>query len=345
LLRALVARTQTTMRVRELGKGKRLRQHIAAVLLVVFVFNHAPAHAWGNEGHIRINRVAAQKLPKETPLFFRLAVDRLGYLGPEPDRWRNKESEPALKYAQEPEHYIDLERLPADFGDLPVDRHLYMRRLYEFRAKALAAGMDPKKADELLPEKVGYQPYVVMEIMDRLRVAFREYRHTRAQKLDTRGIEANIVFYAGWMGHYVGDAAQPLHTTIHYDGWVGPENPHGYRTEKGIHYEFEAPFAAQFREKDFAPLVHLATKVDTPRVSYLAYLRESLGQVERVYQLDKTGAFKANNASGTPEAREFTQQRLAAGAQMLANLWYTAWLESAVDPPDPWVKPPVPKKN
>jgi hypothetical protein len=324
--------------------GERLRKHIAALLLFVLAFNQVPAHAWGNEGHTRINRVAAQNLPKDMPLFFRLSVDRLGYLGPEPDRWRNKESEPALKYAQEPDHFIDMERLPKDFK-FPVDRHYYIRQLYELRAKALAAGADPKKADELLPERVGYQPYIAMEIMDRLRVAFREYRHARAKKEDTRGIEANIVLYAGWLGHYVGDASQPMHTTVHYDGWVGPENPNGYRTEKGLHYEFEGPFAAQFQAKDFAPMVHLATRVDgAPRDAYRAYLNESLLLVEPLYKIEKAGGFKANNNTGTPEAREFTVQRLAAGAQMTANLWYTAWLESAVDPPDPYAKPAA-KKN
>ena len=43
-------------------------------------------------------------------------------------------------------------------------------------------------------------------------------------------MEQAILFYAGWLGHYVGDGSQPLHTTIQYNGWVGP-NPHGYTTE------------------------------------------------------------------------------------------------------------------
>jgi hypothetical protein len=323
-----------------------LRKYTAALLLFVLVSSSLPAHAWGNEGHTRINRVAAQKLPKSMPLFFRSAVDRLGYLGPEPDRWRNKESEPALKYAQEPDHFIDMERIPADFGELPVDRHYYIRRLYEFRAKALAAGMDAKKADELLPERVGYQPYITMEIMDRLRVAFREYRHAMRDKKPTRGIEQNIVLYAGWLGHYVGDGSQPLHTSVHYDGWVGPQNPNAYRTEKGIHWEFEGPFAAQFQEKDFAPLVKTARRLPgKPRDAYLEYLKSSLLLVEPLYQLDKAGGFTANNKKGTPDGREFTKQRLAAGAQMLANMWQTAWEESAVDPPDPYAPPTAPTKR
>jgi hypothetical protein len=68
-------------------------------------------------------------------------------------------------------------------------------------------------------------------------------------------------------------------------------------------------------------------------------VKASLLLVEPLYQLEKKGAFAANEKKGTPEGREFTKQRLAAGAQMLANMWLTAWEESAVDPPDPWAKP------
>src|SRR5258707_409426 len=75
--------------------------------------------AWGNEGHTWINEVAALKQPKSTPGFFTKASARLAWLGPEPDRWRNQNGEPELKWSQEADHYIDLERLPADFGAFP----------------------------------------------------------------------------------------------------------------------------------------------------------------------------------------------------------------------------------
>jgi hypothetical protein len=42
--------------------------------------------------------------------------------------------------------------------------------------------------------------------------------------------------------------------------------------------------------------------------------------------LEKAGGF---TGKGTPEAFEFTTHRLA-GSQILLNLWYTAWLESAM---------------
>jgi hypothetical protein len=306
------------------------------VILPVFllVLAQLPAGAWGEDGHIWINEAAAMRLPQSMPQFFGSAVARLGYLGPEPDRWRNAAAEPNLKYAQEPDHFLDMERLPADFGDLPVGRNLYIRRLYEARAKALAAGVDPKKADELLPEKIGFQPYITIEIMDRLRVAFREYRHARAEKKSTYGLQQNIIFYAGWMGHYVADAAQPLHTTVNYDGWV-QDNPNGYRTEKGIHSEFETRFVREALRapKELLPSMRAPRVVEKPFLAYQGFLKASNALVPQLYRLERAGAFRGK---GTEEGREFTRQRLAAGAQMLADLWYTAWMESAVDPPDPY---------
>ena len=46
--------------------------------------------------------------------------------------------------------------------------------------------------------------------------------------------------------------------------------------------------------------------------------------------LEKAGELKG---SGTPESRDFLRHRLAAGTQMLLNLWYTAWEESATPLP------------
>ena len=44
-----------------------------------------------------------------------------------------------------------------------------------------------------------------------------------------------------------------------------------------------------------------------------------------MYELEKVGGF---TGKGSPEAFAFTTHRLAAGSQMLLDLWYTAWLDS-----------------
>src|ERR1051326_5212487 len=191
----------------------------------------------------------------------------------------------------------------------------------------------PFRSDDFLPESVGMQPYITIEIYDRLKVAFREYRKFKQQHLPTDAVEQDAVLYAGWMGHYVGDGSNPLHTTVSHDGWVGP-NPNGYTTEKGIHPEFEGRFVTRtIDQMNLHPLVHEPVRLKDPWHDYLQYLRDSNRLVEKVYQLEKAGALKD---TATPDSREFLRERLAAGAQMLLNLWYTAWEESAL---------PVPPRN
>src|ERR1051325_3577993 len=80
----------------------------AAVLCLISLLAQN-AGAWGDIGHMLINRAAAEKVPANMPQFLKQAAARIEYLGPEPDRWRNT-TEASLKNAQEPDHFIDLER-------------------------------------------------------------------------------------------------------------------------------------------------------------------------------------------------------------------------------------------
>jgi len=287
--------------------------------VVGLVVQPEPAFAWGNEGHRIINRLAATTLPESVPGFLRseAAVAEIEYLGPEPDRWRSR-AEPELSAAQAPEHFIDLE--PADaLGPLPRNR-------LDFEAKVFAAGQRP--------EKIGLQPWEATEVWERLKAALREYRTLSAAGKSTKEVEAAALFYAGWLGHYVGDASQPLHTTIQYNGWTGP-NPNGYTTEHQIHWQFEGPFvAANEHEADVRPMM-TAPKVIEGDIfdSYVKYLRQTSTYVEKVYQLEKAGGFVG---AGSAESREFTAARLAAGASMLRDMILTAWVDSAQPVPDPY---------
>ncbi len=300
--------------------SKTLSRAFASVASIALIFGQLTAFGWGNQGHTDINFVAASKLPKSMPSFFRTrsAVARIAYLGPEPDRWRGA-SEYALNNAQSPDHFINLERIEG-LGALPKGRYEFYKMLY---AKRAATPTDP---DDFLPENVGLQPYITMEVFQRLKVAFRDYRSLKQAGKDTGPVEQDAIFYAGWLGHYVADGSQPLHTTIDYDGWVGT-NPNGFTTQHGIHWRFENDFVNRtITAKDFAAMVGAPHRLDDVFNDYLKYLWASHGFVKQVYEFDKTGSF---NGTGTPEAVKFTEQRLAAGAQMLLNLWYTAWLESA----------------
>lgn len=297
----------------------------SAALFLLFVLP-LPGLGWGNEGHRLVNRLAASSLPADTPSFLRTpqAMDAIEYLGPEPDRWRSL-GEPELERAQAPEHFLELE--PADaLGALPHNR-------LDFEAALFAHGERP--------ENVGLQPWQATEVWERLKAAFREYRRLSADSgnpvstRDLASVQQAVLFYAGWLGHYAGDGAQPLHTTVNHDGWEAKENPHRFSPAHGIHWRFEGTFVdaniavlAGEAQKKIAPVKVIPADADAGGIfeSYVAYLRQSSTYTDHVYALDQAGGF---TGAGTEASREFTAARLAAGASELRDLIYAAWLESA----------------
>jgi hypothetical protein len=302
-----------------------VRSAVAVVLLPVMLVQQG--FAWGRDGHMMINRLAGAALPSDVPKFLRSkqALDALEYYGPEPDRWKSP-LEPELNAAGFAEHYIDLEW--ADLvGDLP-------RKRYDFvRALAVAQKSHPELA--LTPEKVGLQPYVTVEVWERLKSAMRDYRALKDAHKDTKPSECEIVFLAGWLGHYVADGSQPLHTTIQYNGWTGP-NPKGYSTEHKIHAQFESTFvSANVKASEVAPLIaEKPVVIGDVFTDYMAYLRHTNSLVEKTYQLEKAGAF---SGAGTPDGKAFAEERLAAGATELRDMIYSAWVKSAEPlPPSKW---------
>lgn len=277
-----------------------------------------PALAWGVEGHRIINRLAGTHLPPDVPAFLRSerALEALSYYAPLPDHWRGV-GEPALTKASAPEHYIQMESLGL-IGSLPKNRYDYVR------AMAVAQAANPKLV--LTAEKIGMQPYQAVELWERLKVGMRDYRELLAAKQDTKPVEAEVIFLAGWLGHYVGDASMPLHTSDKPNGWIGP-NPGEYTTEHHIHGLFESEFVRMnITLGDVEPQIGKAPVLLGDMFDqYLAYLNRSHALVERTYQLEKAGAF---TEAGTVDGKVFATGQLGAAATELRDMIYTAWLRS-----------------
>jgi hypothetical protein len=294
---------------------------VAVASTLISVFAAQPAWAWGSDGHRMISRLAIQYLPADVPAFLRNgnALDTVEYLGPEPDRWRNH-AEKELSDTQAPDHFIDLEWAEL-VSPLPKERYQFIRDISKIPT--------PGKPDVMLtPEKVGLQPWQVEEVWQRLKVDFREYRKLIAANQDTAPVQTAILYDTGWLSHYVGDGSMPLHTSIQYNGWTGP-NPNGYTTDHKIHALFESiNVANNLKPADVAPLVASTTPTVIPDEwsQYLDYLHHTHSFVEKTYQLEKMGGF---TDAGTPEGKAFTEERLAAGAIQLRDMIYSAWIHSA----------------
>jgi hypothetical protein len=271
---------------------------------------------WGAEGHEMAARAAVAVLPTEMPAFFRSAGEQLVYLNPEPDRWRNRDAE-EMDQAWSYDHYVDLENLPDEALAAP-NRFAYLEALYD-------AGLDRPERDG------GFLHLRIVELYQRL---VTEWRLWRAEPDATRRrwIEQRVVNDAGILGHYVTDASQPHHATIHFNGWAASApNPEDYTLDRTFHARFESDFvSAHVRQSDVSNYVSGTPRslVGSVRPAVIDYIRASNAEVETLYRLDRDIGFDPARPA-RPETRAFAAERLAIGARMLADLWWSAWLESA----------------
>lgn len=269
---------------------------------------------WGAHGHRIAAEAAAEALPEAMPDFFTERADQLVYLNPEPDRWRDgRITEMDRGFAFD--HYIDLERVPPRALETP-DRWTYVETLHR-------EGLEHPARD------AGFLPFRILELHQRLVTEWRLWRGARTRD-EHQWIEDRIVNDAGILGHYVTDASQPHHTTIHFNGWDSKSpNPEGFTDDRDFHARFEAAFVgAHVRQDDVAaPLISLeARRFTNVRRAVWSHIRESHSRVVDLYRLDRDVGFDPDR--GDPRTQSFTVERLVSGARMLRDLWWTAWLES-----------------
>lgn len=293
----------------------------------------APALAWNAHGHRVIARLALDGLPADAPAFLRDAsvADRVAEQSVEPDRWRGVRR-PAINHEDNQDHYIDIDDLE-QFGltleTLPRLRYEYVKAMvlakerHPERVSPYDASDDPDRNKEF----PGFLPYAVANDWARLTSAMQTYRLLEALNDPTRAHQMeqarqNIVWHMGVLGHWVGDACQPLHTTRHHHGWVG-ENPNGYTRERGFHAYIDGTIVDHHgltyeNLKDGAPAAESIDPKD-PWPQTLAYIKRSYEQVEPLYKLHKSGELTAE------PGRALIAERLRDGGRMLGALYAAAW--------------------
>lgn len=275
---------------------------------------------WGFQGHGLVQEVAAESLPDDVPEFFRSSVDRLVGLAAQPDRWKARDLG-YLKEATAMDHFMAYEQIKGH--RLPGDRYEYISMVE--REGINAPGQAPKW--------VGTLPYRVAELFQNLTLDFAIWRN-EGQNLPPdaprrKALEENVMQSAGLLGHYVGDAAQPLHSSIHHDGWNKQvPNPEGFRTRRGFHRQFETALAnAAAKEEEVKERVAPARHWEGDPLDWgLGLIAESNSHVERLYRLEKYGHIEPDHP--TQVGVDFMHDRMAVGAQNLRDLWYTAWKDS-----------------
>jgi len=319
-----------------MDKTAALRTAVLCSFLLAAIGTRSPASAWGAKGHYLINRLAAQSLPATMPAFMRTpsATDELTYLGLELDLLKG--AGPEWDSELDPGHYLDLTDDGKIVGNLSLDALPPTREAYDTALRA--RGTDQYKA--------GYLPYSIVQGWEQLRMVFAYWRvdsyeatHASTARLRaTAAMRENVDEQlarrdAGVWGHYVADASQPLHVTVHFNGWGKYPNPHGYSNSTHLHDLFETQFVDRFVRRSavaarMAPL-HLRAPTqltDQGRVmaAVVRYLRTSNATVPQLYRIARSGGFN----TGTPQAKTFVEERLAFGASELRTLMVWAWDDS-----------------
>jgi hypothetical protein len=299
-----------------IGPGTARRPALVAVALAAAASSAmlgARTVRWGFYGHEIAGRAAATRLPAPLPAFFRAATEQLAYLNQEPDRWRG-ERDRELGEAYRYDHYIDIEIIPP--------AALEARDRWEYLAALAKAGIANP------PRDAGLLPFHIVELYQRLLVEWRLWRNER-DEAKRRWIEQRIINDAGTLGHYVTDGANPHHTSVHHDRWAeGYPNPRGFTTVPGFHARFETAFVeSHVRTAELLPHITARPRsLDDVRSEVLAFLMRSHDRLIRLYEMDLTEPFGPNTRGAAHE--EFAVERLVAGANMLRDLWWTAWVRS-----------------
>jgi len=285
--------------------------------------------AWGNTGHRMLGEAAIRALPADAPAFLRTpqaALD-VGELSREPDR--SKGAGKLHDQDRDPAHFVDLSDDGTVLGGPPMLPLAATRAEYETQLRA--KGLDQWKT--------GYLPYSILDRWQQLTNDFAYWRVLKAAEAnpawkehkawftqDRVRREALILKDLGELSHFVGDGSQPLHVTVHFNGWGDYPNPSGYSTAK-----LHGPFEGDLVQATVKPAA-VAARMTPLRLCNCAmeqrvsdYLTATGKQVVPFYEMEKAGGM----APGDPRGTAFAVERIAAGASELRDVIVEAWRSSA----------------
>jgi hypothetical protein len=281
--------------------------HMRVILLLIFILTpgYSNPASWGFFAHKNINRHAVFTLPSEMMVLYKKHIHQLTESSVDPDRRRY------IVENEAPRHYIDLDRYPIADSIPPGWKEAVLR----FTEDSLLAH--------------GIVPWHIERQRRALTNAFRQLDGSAILKLSAD------------LGHYIGDAHVPLHTTSNYDGQQSGQ--------EGIHGLWESRLPELFFE-NFDLFTGGARYLDSPLediwkgVYETHALVDSVLSIEKQLQLDfgedKMKGFEYRG-KGVMQvySREYAlayhrllgdmvERQFRKSVAMTGNLWYTCWINA-----------------
>lgn len=291
-----------------------IRKTLYISLLFLFglalVYKPKPAYTWGFFAHKRINRMAVFTLPPEMIGFYKKNIEYITEHAVDPDKRRYAVDGEAQR------HYIDIDHY-AENGENPFD---IVPRKWE---DAVA------KFSEDTLQAYGIVPWHIDVMVKRLTFAFRE------KNID------KILSVSADLGHYVGDAHVPLHTTKNYNGQ--------YTNQRGIHGFWESRIPELLAE-EYDYLVGRSSYIESPLDAAWKFVEESFRAKDSVLLLEKqlSETFPSDQKYAVEDrgrttmkvySKEFSlaynqllngmvERRFRGAIISIGSLWYTAWVNA-----------------
>ncbi len=184
----------------------------------------------------------------------------------------------------------------------------------------------------------GVLPYQLLILQGKLQKA-----------LEQRDIK-KVLHYSADIGHYIGDAHVPLHTTKNYDGQL--------TNQEGIHAFWESRIPELFAEKQYDQLVGQAVYIKDPSTYYWDIVLASHALVDSVLAVEQRlrNTFPANRqfcfdnrlektdriqceefaAAYQDAMKGMVEERWRASIQAVGSVWYTAWVDAGQPDLEAW---------
>jgi hypothetical protein len=284
--------------------GRKLKK-----IFFILIFNilSLSAYSWGFFGHQRINRMAVFTLPAEMFTFYKYHIRYITENAVNPDKRRY------AVVGEAERHYIDIDV----YGDSAIFK---MPRRWE---EAIS-----KYTEDTL-RAYGIVPWHLQLMKFQLVNAFKE-RNT-----------IKILRISADMGHYIGDANVPLHTTENYNGQkTGQYGIHGFWESRlpelfadDYDYFFEkARYIKNISERAWRAVINAHLALD----SVLRFEKELSTQ----FSEDKKFSFETRgNVTVKVYSKEFSkayhqllagqvERQMRSSIQMVGDFWYTAWIDA-----------------
>ena len=268
---------------------------IGSLALVAVLY--VTASGWGWDSHRYINKKAVYHLPNSMQLFIQ---DSSFFSTHSIDADDRRVSGDTSLFAEAPRHFMDIDDYP-DFHNLPRSLDSVIA-LY---------GWERVKQN-------GTSPWATVWNYDSL-----------VNQL-ARGDWAKATLTASDIGHYVGDAHQPLHNTRNYNGQ--------YTNNSGIHSRYETTMLSSTYYLSALTITPSNVQYVADRINYVFdYILHSNSLIDTIFHGDtyaksqSGGSYNATYYSALwNRTRVMTLEQMQRGTRALANLWYSAWVDAGL---------------